>query len=44
MEQVSPNQKMIQALCDEELAQGLISQPLDAGEVFAEFERAMEEQ
>jgi len=41
---VEANQEMIQALCDEELAQGLIAQPLDAGGVFAEFEQAMEQQ
>jgi 4,5-dihydroxyphthalate decarboxylase len=40
---VEPNLKMIQALCDEELAQGLIEQPLVASEVFAEFEQAMNE-
>src|SRR5512143_1039561 len=38
---VEPNHKMIQALCDEELAQGLIEQPIDAANVFAEFEQAV---
>jgi len=37
---VGPNQKMIQALCDEELEQGLIESPLDSAQVFEEFEAA----
>lgn len=41
---VEPNRRMIQTLCDEELAQGLIAEPLDASTVFAEFEQAMSEQ
>lgn len=35
---VTANRKVIQALCDEELAQGLIDRPLDATKVFAEFD------
>jgi 4,5-dihydroxyphthalate decarboxylase len=38
---VGPNRKMIQALCDEEYGQGLISEPLDGSAVFAEFEAVM---
>jgi 4,5-dihydroxyphthalate decarboxylase len=34
------NRKMIQALCDEELAQGLVKQQLDPASVFADFEKA----
>ncbi len=37
---IDPNRPMIQALCAEELAQGLIAQPLDPAVVFADFERA----
>jgi 4,5-dihydroxyphthalate decarboxylase len=40
---VQRNRRMIQALCDEELAQGLIDQPLDPSRVFAEFEQVMNE-
>jgi 4,5-dihydroxyphthalate decarboxylase len=40
---VEPNRRMIQTLCDEELAQGLISEPLDPAALFADFERAMQE-
>jgi 4,5-dihydroxyphthalate decarboxylase len=38
---VEPNLKMTQALCDEQLAQGVINQPLDARTVFAEFQDVM---
>lgn len=38
---VEPNRKMIRWLCEEELAQGLIREPLDPGSVFAEFEAVM---
>ena len=41
---IEPNRKMIQTLCDEELAQGLILAPLEATTVFAEFEQVMKEQ
>jgi len=41
---VEANLTMIQALCDEEYAQGLISKPLDSTTVFAEFEKLMEEE
>ena len=34
------NRGMVKALCEEELAQGLIQRPLDDAGVFAEFERA----
>jgi hypothetical protein len=37
-----PNLGMIQTLCDELLAQGLISEPLDPSNVFADFHRAMQ--
>ena len=37
---VEPNRPMIQALCDELHAQGLIGRPLEAAAVFAEFEAA----
>jgi len=40
---VEPNRRMIQSLCDEEFAQGLIAQPLDSAAVFAEFKQAMGE-
>ena len=39
---VEPNRRMIQTLCDEELAQGLISEALDPSALFADFERAMQ--
>ncbi len=35
---VEPNLPMIETMCREELAQGLIAQPLDSRVVFAEFE------
>ena len=35
-----PNRKMIQAICDEELAQGLVKQPIDPVSFFADFEKA----
>ncbi len=38
---VQANRKVIQALCDEEYAQGLIPKPLDASSVFADFEKAV---
>ena len=38
---VEPNRKAVQALCDAQFAQGLISKQLDAGAVFAEFEAQM---
>ncbi len=40
---VEPNLRMIETMCQEELAQGLIAQPLDSRAVFAEFERLMTE-
>jgi 4,5-dihydroxyphthalate decarboxylase len=39
---VGPNLHMIKTMCDEEYAQGLISTPLDATQVFSEFESVME--
>ena len=38
---VSPNRKVIAALCDEEHAQGLIARPLDPATVFADFDAVM---
>ena len=38
---VEPNRKMVQALCDELLAQGLIDRPLRESVVFSEFEGVM---
>jgi 4,5-dihydroxyphthalate decarboxylase len=35
---LEPNRKMIQTLCQEEYAQGLISEPLDCTTVFPDFE------
>lgn len=40
---VEANRKMIQTLCEEEYAQRLAAAPLDAAEVFAEFEQAMKD-
>lgn len=39
---VEPNRAMIRWLCEEELAQGLIANPLDPDSVFAEFEQVMQ--
>jgi 4,5-dihydroxyphthalate decarboxylase len=36
---VEPNLRMIETMCQEEFAQGLVAQPLDSRAVFAEFER-----
>jgi 4,5-dihydroxyphthalate decarboxylase len=38
---VSANRNVIAALCAEELAQGLVTRPIDPAEVFAEFERVL---
>lgn len=38
---VSANRHIIKALCDEELAQGLIERPLDPALVFAEFDAVL---
>lgn len=38
---IEPNQRMIQALCEEEYAQGLIPEPLDHKAVFQEFAEMM---
>lgn len=38
---LTANRGVIQALCEEELAQGLIDQPLDSETVFAEFDAVM---
>jgi len=36
---VDPNRTMIRSLCDELLAQGLVTQPVDPAAVFSEFEQ-----
>ena len=38
---LAPNLKAIQALCDQQFAQGLSPRRLDAAEAFAEFEAVM---
>jgi hypothetical protein len=38
---VTPNKAAIAALCDEELAQGLVDRPLDPETVFAEFDAVL---
>ena len=35
---VEPNRKVVQTLCDEVFAQGLVGRKLDGATVFAEFE------
>lgn len=37
---LTPNRKMIQALCDEEVAQGLVPQPIDPATFFGDFAKA----
>jgi len=37
---IEANRHVIQALCEEEIAQGLVSQPIDPDSVFAEFAQA----
>jgi 4,5-dihydroxyphthalate decarboxylase len=37
---VEPNRRMLQAFCEEEVAQGLVEEPIDVDGVFAEFEEA----
>jgi 4,5-dihydroxyphthalate decarboxylase len=39
---VSANRHVIAALCDEEMAQGLVERPVDPASVFAEFDAVME--
>lgn len=39
---LEPNRKMIAALCEEEIAQGLVEQPIDPSTVFEDFERAQQ--
>ena len=39
---VGPNRRMIERLCEEELAQELVDRPIDPDSVFAEFERLLE--
>jgi 4,5-dihydroxyphthalate decarboxylase len=38
---VAPNERMIQAFCDEQLQQGMISSAIDTSSIFADFEAAM---
>jgi len=38
---VSPNRRVIEALCEEEYAQGLVDRPLDPSVVFEEFDAVM---
>ncbi len=38
---VTANRKVIHALCDEELAQGLVDRPIDPAAVFADFGRVL---
>ncbi|NLE58505.1 MAG: hypothetical protein GX616_09105 [Planctomycetes bacterium] len=38
---IEPNRKMIEAMCEEMLAQGLVDRPIDPASVFADFEKVM---